>query len=83
MLDLPPPRHISTLHYSGDIEGGEFFYVSFLGERSGECMKTERPHAAFDANVESPGGISPPRAPRRVREPLNWFDHRCSAVAMT
>ena len=33
--------------------------------------------------VESRGGISPPRAPRHVREPLDSYGSRCSAVAMT
>ena len=32
------------------------------------------------ANVESRGGISPPRAPRTVREPLDSHGSRCSAV---
>jgi CO/xanthine dehydrogenase Mo-binding subunit len=32
--------------------------------------------------VESPGGISPPGAPRTVREPLDSHGSRCSAVAM-
>src|ERR1035437_7983862 len=32
------------------------------------------------ANVESPGGISPPGAPRSVREPLDSHGSRCSAV---
>ena len=36
-------------------------------------------NAAF---VESRGGISPPRAPRTVREPLDSYGSRCSAVAM-
>src|SRR5262245_20618577 len=36
-----------------------------------------------DVNVESRGGISPPRAPRTVREPLDSYGSRCSAVAMT
>src|ERR1035437_114115 len=31
-------------------------------------------------NVESPGGISPPGAPRTVREPLDSHGSRCSAV---
>ena len=34
-------------------------------------------------SVESRGGISPPRAPRHVREPLDSYGSRCSAVAMT
>jgi hypothetical protein len=33
--------------------------------------------------VESPGGISPPGAPRTVRDPLESHGSRCSAVAMT
>jgi len=32
--------------------------------------------------VESPGGLSPPGAPRTVREPLDSYGSRCSAVAM-
>ena len=36
-----------------------------------------------EANVELRGGISPPRAPRHVREPLDSYGSRCSAVAMT
>src|SRR5262249_58733309 len=32
---------------------------------------------------ESRGGIAPPRAPRTVREPLDSYGSRCSAVAMT
>ena len=45
----------------------------------------DRPPAstASDENVESRGGISPPRAPRHVREPLDSYGSRCSAVAMT
>src|SRR5208337_4646890 len=31
-------------------------------------------------SVESPGGISPPGAPRSVREPLDSHGSRCSAV---
>ena len=33
--------------------------------------------------VESPGGFSPPGAPRSVREPLDSYGSRCSAVSMT
>jgi len=32
--------------------------------------------------VESPGGVSPPGAPRSVREPLDSYGSRCSAVSM-
>src|SRR6266566_1409288 len=34
------------------------------------------------ALVESPGGLSPPGAPRSVREPLDSYGSRCSAVSM-
>src|SRR5450756_2879972 len=34
----------------------------------------------LSAFVESPGGISPPGAPRSVREPLDSHGSRCSAV---
>jgi len=33
-----------------------------------------------DVNVESPGGISPPGAPKTVREPLDSHGSRCSTV---
>ena len=46
-------------------------------------MKANEPSALIDANVESRGGIAPPRAPRTVREPLDSYGSRCSAVAMT
>ena len=36
--------------------------------------------AQFD---ESPGGVSPPGAPRTVHDPLESHGSRCSAVAMT
>src|SRR5712691_9184575 len=39
--------------------------------------------ADWSVRVESRGGISPPRAPRTVREPLDSYGSRCSAVAMT
>ena len=34
----------------------------------------------LDAIVESPGGISPPGAPKTVREPLDSHGSRCSTV---
>src|SRR5579864_4291860 len=33
--------------------------------------------------VEWPGGLSPPGSPRTVREPLDSYGSRCSAVSMT
>ena len=46
-------------------------------------MRTVDRSNQSDVNVESRGGISPPRAPRTVREPLDSYGSRCSAVAMT
>src|SRR5258708_144141 len=34
-------------------------------------------------SVEWPGGLSPPGSPRTVREPLDSYGSRCSAVSMT
>ena len=48
------------------------------------CRKLTRPSAdivATPADVESPGGISPPGAPRTVHDPLESHGSRCSAVA--
>jgi hypothetical protein len=41
---------------------------------------TESGQTRTDANVESPGGISPPGAPKTVREPLDSHGSRCSTV---
>src|SRR5246500_1175501 len=43
---------------------------------------TSGPNEKLVAMVESPGGISPPGAPRSVREPLDSHGSRCSAVSM-
>src|SRR5438094_6977795 len=45
--------------------------------------RERRDHVGSDQNVESRGGISPPRAPKTVREPLDSHGSRCSAVSMT
>src|SRR5260370_2605051 len=45
------------------------------------CRQRRLSTAAED--VESPGGVSPPGAPRTVREPLDSYGSRCSAVSMT
>jgi hypothetical protein len=34
-------------------------------------------------NIKSPEGLSPPGAPRSVREPVDSYGSRCSAVSMT
>src|ERR1019366_3889562 len=49
-----------------------------LSERSGQVPASTLTNSV--ANVESPGGISPPGAPRSVREPLDSHGSRCSAV---
>src|ERR1700751_1434867 len=51
--------------------------VRYLGQ-FGEHILTR----SFTARVESPGGLSPPGAPRSVREPLDSYGSRCSAVSM-
>ena len=44
---------------------------------------TNRQSSPKPSNVESPGGISPPGAPRTVHDPLESRGSRCSAVPMT
>src|SRR5689334_13220384 len=44
--------------------------------RAGRTDRARRDKAV----VESPGGLSPPGAPRSVREPLDSYGSRCSAV---
>ncbi len=48
----------------------------------GSCSNCGRIAASrrTDVQVESPGGISPPGAPRTVREPLDSYGSRCSTV---
>ena len=52
--------------------------------RSPGIAEIDRPTsiAEGDAHVESPGGISPPGAPRTVHDPLESHGSRCSAVAV-
>src|SRR5262245_3913196 len=45
-----------------------------------EKKRTRYTHSEFFAFVESPGGISPPGAPKTVREPLDSHGSRCSTV---
>jgi hypothetical protein len=44
--------------------------------------RTWHPIVATAQFGESPGGVSPPGAPRAVREPLDSYGSRCSAVSM-
>src|SRR5450830_275921 len=75
MFYLTPPRHISTLHFADKPTAPGFVaYWTNNGQRwISACV-------GYDAIVESPGGISPPGAPRSVREPLDSHGSRCSAV---
>src|SRR6266404_2574857 len=45
-------------------------------------IRTSQSRWRMSASVESPGGLSPPGAPRTVREPLDSYGSRCSAVAI-
>src|SRR6266404_7762683 len=72
-LSFPPPGPLLAQTRSAD--------------RVWKCLlfgvdRTYRGHHETDANVESPGGLSPPGAPRTVREPLDSYGSRCSAVAI-
>jgi hypothetical protein len=57
------------------------------GQRAEMSALPNTGHSRQDAGAtgcgESRGGISPPRAPRTVREPLDSHGSRCSAVAVT
>src|ERR1700724_1241721 len=59
---------------------------NILGRVSASAWTTrrgQRPWHVPDApcaGVESPGGVSPPGAPRTVHEPLDSHGSRCSAV---
>src|SRR5215469_12573601 len=63
--------------------------MTAVGRRCRFCVFGERRfrHVSADQGpivvVESPGGLSPPGAPRSVREPLDSYGSRCSAVSMT
>jgi hypothetical protein len=48
-----------------------------------EVERTQCRSRFWAESVESPGGISPPGAPKTVREPLDSHGSRCSAVSMT
>src|SRR6516225_8876606 len=48
-----------------------------------EVVEMEEDRNSRLALVESPGGVSPPGAPRTVREPLDSHGSRCSAAPMT
>jgi len=49
--------------------------------RGSKGKRTRRGPLQSGAFVESPGGISPPGAPRTVHDPLESHGSRCSAIA--
>ena len=58
-------------------------HASQFGTVSVPCFNTELPRRCrhgVGAAGESPGGVSPPGAPRTVLEPLGSHGSRCSAV---
>ena len=50
--------------------------------RGSKGKRTRRGPLQSGAFVESPGGISPPGAPRTVHDPLESHGSRCSAIAL-
>jgi 3-oxoadipate enol-lactonase len=71
------------------LDGLSLARVHWVGESSGGIIglvlaaaHPERIASLVLCNVESPGGLSPPGAPRSVREPLGSYGSRCSAVSM-
>jgi hypothetical protein len=59
-----------------------------IGAYRGDGSEETRSPFGFAAshesgNVEWPGGLSPPGSPRTVREPLDSYGSRCSAISMT
>ena len=65
-----------------DFRNGSFFDRSTMSVRCPLSTRS-RPNCcttASDMTDESPGGISPPGAPKTVREPLDSHGSRCSTV---
>src|SRR6266498_1594719 len=91
LIVMPPGRSLEGL---SEIKAGKLRRLSVplwhgaahpecpLSRRVLEDKQTSREHRESDVHVESPGGLSPPGAPRTVREPLDSYGSRCSAVAM-
>src|ERR1700731_4421322 len=73
---IPPAVTDRMLH----VYGGTADQSNALGNLSG--AQTAFTLDAAISPVESPGGLSPPGAPRSVREPLGSYGSRCSAVSM-
>jgi hypothetical protein len=72
----------SATRGGADLEIGEWRRLIETSCMSVIGMK-RRGRCAVDDEGESPEGISPPGAPRTVREPLDSYGSRCSAVPVT
>src|SRR6266446_7955878 len=70
----------SSFRFWGSATSGRLGRVTVLPQ-----LKVDRLCSIVDGTadfVESPGGLAPPGAPRSVREPLDSYGSRCSAVSM-
>src|SRR6516165_2314552 len=76
---MPPPTKRIYQVPKQHSTGSSYPRTQSIGSRS-YCPHD--PPSSFQMKVESPGGISPPGAPRSVREPLDSHGSRCSAVSM-
>src|SRR6516225_5334396 len=86
---LEPRWHGSTMsahrlcHGSFPLIGPDWLILTTQSDdRVRPFCRPSPPLAAMPALVESPGGLSPPGAPRSVREPLGSYGSRGSAVSM-
>src|ERR1700738_5203801 len=75
------PRSLST-EASGGYGWFPVLHRSPSGRRGCADCRPSCPRSGTGRFVESPGGVSPPGAPRSVREPLDSYGSRCSAVSM-
>ena len=78
------PRHVKIVH-AGGVAAGDLglFVLRHPARIFRDWGKVDSVQLmATTGYVESPGGVSPPGAPRSVREPLDSYGSRCSAVSM-
>src|ERR1700704_3810984 len=76
VFTLDEARHLTPRRESSRIITQQAFSHSLGGKQASRLP-------SITGSVESPGGVSPPGAPRTVHEPLDSHGSRCSAVAMT
>jgi hypothetical protein len=84
LVDLQPVRDCFGARAIAD-EFGPSRQAAFFGPAvANQALRTwlDLQLAPPFAIVESPRGLSPPGAPRTVREPLDSYGSRCSAAAM-